>query len=337
MTERPKRSLEGAVVLAVLLAILAGCSTAGSEPKAELLETGVPLGEPSWSPDDEALLAVDEDGRRVVRVDVGEAEGPEVPVGTREIGDLGVNVVADPEAPGRAYVGRPGADEISALDTRDLRVVGGHEAGGSPYHVTLDAQAEVIFALSEDGATVSSAELGDHEKIPAVSIGAGKEALIEAPEKGLEPAFWVANAAGVSYYYGNPPRRLVGKEIPATDIAADKSSAQRIYVADGERIVALEGDPQEYLEGRLVDVAERDVGAPVERVASDELEVYAATEDRLVVMRRETLETVESVDFGRLLEKEDVRPKGISGIAVGSDDVYVAFEGAPYVLKVKKP
>jgi hypothetical protein len=108
-------------------------------------------------------------------------------------------------------------------------------------------------------------------------------------------------------------------------------------VADGERIVALEGDPQEYLEGRLVDVAERDVGAPVERVASDELEVYAATEDRLVVMRRETLETVESVDFGRLLEKEDVRPKGISGIAVGSDDVYVAFEGAPYVLKVKKP
>ena len=337
MTERLERALIGALVLAALLAVLAGCSAAGSEPKAELLETGLPLGEPSWAPDDEALLAVDGEGRCVVRADVGGAEGPEVPVSTRKVEDLGGNVVVDPEAPGRAYVGRPGAGEISALDTHDLRVVGGQEVGGPPYHVTLDGQAEVIFALSKDGTTVSSVELGGGEKIPAVRIGAGKEALIKAPEKGLEAAFWVANAAGVSYYHGDPPRRLVGKEIPATDVAADKTSGQRIYVADGERVVALEGDPQGYLEGRLVDVAERDVGAPIEHVASDELYVFAATEDRLVVMRRETLETVETVDFGRLFEREGVRPEGISGIAVGAEDVYVAFEGAPYVLRVKKP
>ena len=330
-------SFKPVLVLAAALSILAGCSAASSEPKAELLEVSVPLVGPSWVPDQEALLAVDGQGLRVARVDLGGTGGREAPVKTRKIPDLGENVVVDPEAPGRAYLGRPGAGEISTLDTDDLRVVGSHEVGGSPHSVTLDGQSEVVFALSEDGTRVSSADLGGGERIPTVRVDGGEGARIEAPEKGLDPAFWVADRARVSYYHGDPPERLVGEQIPAADIAVDKTSAQRIYVADEHRVVALEGDPQRYLKGQLVDTAERDLGRPVERVASDELYVFAATEDELVVMRRETLETVETVNFGRLLEQEGVEPEGLSGMAVGSEDVYVAFEGAPYVLGVKKP
>lgn len=334
MTEHPFKPV---LALAATFALLAGCSAASSEPEAELLEVGVPLVEPSWAPDQEALLAVDGQGRRVVRVGVGEASGHEAPVKTRKIPDLGGNVVVDPEAPGRAYLGRPGAGEISTLDTDGLRVVGGYEVGGSPHSVTLDGQSEVVFALSEDGTRVSSAELGGGARIPTVRVDGGEGPLIEAPQKGLGPAFWVADRAHVSYYHGDPPERLVGEQMGAADIAVDLTSAQRIYVADEDRVVALEGDPQRYLEGQLVDTAERDLGRPVERVASDELYVFAATEDELVVMRRETLETVETVNFGRLLEQEGVEPEGLSGMAVGSEDVYVAFEGAPYVLGVKKP
>lgn len=336
MTRGPlKAALALAAALAAATTVLVGCSAAASGPKAELLEVGVPLAEPSWAPDEGALLAVGGDGRRVVRVGVGEAGG--VAVKTRKIPDLGENVVVDPEAPGRAYLGRPGRGEISVLNTDTLRVVGGYGVGGSPYSVTLDGQSEVVFALSEDGARVSSAELGGGEEIPAVRVEGGEGALIEAPEKGLEPAFWVADPTEVSYYHGDPPERLVGKGIGAADIAVDPTSAQRVYLADGERVVALEGDPQRYLEGSLISLAERDLGGTVERLACDELHVFAATRDELVAMRREGLEVVETVDFGRLLEDKGVDPGGISGIAVGSEKVYVAFEGAPYILSVKKP
>lgn len=329
--------LKAALVLAAALAVLAGCSPAGSGQKTGLLRVDVPLREPSWVPDTEALLAVSEDGRHVVRVDVGEAEGSEAPVSTAKIEDVGENVAVDPEEPGRAYLGRPGSGEVSALDAKSLRVADSYPVGGSPDHVTLDAQSGVVFALSRDGMEVSSAEVEADEEVPTVRVEGGEEALIEAPEKGLEPAFWVAGSGGVSFYHGDPPKRLVGKRVEATDIAVDLTSAQRAYVAERDRVVTLEGDPQEYLEGRLVDVADRDLGETVERVASDALHVFAATEGKLVAMRRENLEPVETVNFGRLLEEEGVRPEGISGLAVGSEDVYVAFEGEPYLLSVEKP
>lgn len=123
----------------------------------------------------------------------------------------------------------------------------------------------------------------------------------------------------------------------AEDIAVDLTSAQRAYVAEGSRVVALEGDPEGLLEGDLEVVATRELGERVERVASDELYVFAATGGELVVMRRETLELVETVDIGRLLEREGAGPAPVSGIAVGKEDVYLTFEGEPYVSSVEKP
>ncbi len=334
----PGRRAAAVVALAAGLALLVGCASAGSEPKAELLRVDVPLREPAWVPGKTAVLALSEDRRSVVRVDVGkDAVGSRPPVRSEEFEDLGENVAPNPEEPMRAYLPRPGSGEISVLDTGSLRVVDSYEVGDSPSYVTLDVQSEVLFVLSEDGSKVSSVELETTEEVPAVEVGGGAETLVEAPEKGLEPAVWVSGPGGVTFYGGDPLDRMVGERIEATDLAVDLSSMQRSYVAEGERVVALEGDPEGFLEGELVAVETRDLGEKVEHVASDELHVFAATRHELVAMRRESLEVVETMRFGRLLEREGVEPDGISGITVGREDVYLTFEGEPYVLSVKKP
>jgi len=289
-------------------------------------------------PEKEAVLALGEDRQSVVRVDVGEATPvPRPPVRSEEFEDLGENLAVDPEEPGRAYLPRPGSGTISVLNTNTLRVVDGYEVGGSPSYVTLDVQSEVLFALSEDGSKVSSLELETPEEVPAVEVGGGPKTLVESPEKGLDPAFWTSGPDGVAFYGGDPLERMAGERIVATDMAVDLSSMQRVYVAEGARIIALEGDPEDFLEGKLVAVKTRELGEKVELVARDELHVFAATEDELVAMRRESLEVVETVEFGRLLEREGIKPGGISSITVGKEDVYLTFEGEPYVLSVKKP
>jgi hypothetical protein len=333
----PGRWVATVVSLAVGIALLGGCASAGSEPKTELLRVNVPLREPAWVPE-KVLLALSEDRRSVVRVDVGRAApGSRPPVRSEEFEDLGENLAPSHEEPELAYLPRPESGRISVLDTGSLRVVDDYDVGGSPSYVTLDVQSEILFALSEDGTKVSSVGLETSEKIPAVEVGGGTETLVEAPEKGLDPAFWISGPDGVDFYGGYPPERMVGERIEATDIAVDLASSQRAYVAEAERVVALEGDPEGLLEGELIAVKTRSLGEKVEHLTSDELHVFAATRNKLVVMRRESLEVVETVEFGRLLEREGITPDGVSGITAGKKDVYLTFKGEPYVLSARKP
>jgi hypothetical protein len=326
------------VALATALVLLGGCASAGSEPKVGLLRVDVPLQEPVWVPGKDAVLALSEDRRRVVRVDVSEAEqGSRVPVRSVEFEDVGENLALSPEEPELAYLPRPESGRISALGTDSLRVVDSYDVGDSPTYATLDVQSEVLFALSKDGSTFSGVGIETPEEIPAVEVGGGSRTLVEAPEKGLDPAFWIAGPGGVAFYAGDPPERMVWRPMEAQDIAVDLTSSQRAYVAEANRVVALEGDPERILEGKLEVMATRNLGERVQHLTSDELYVFASTQDKLVAMRRETLEPVESVEFGPLLERESVSPADISGMTVGTEDVYLSLEGEPYVLSVKKP
>jgi hypothetical protein len=324
--------------LAVMLVLLGGCASAGSEPRLGLLRVDVPLQEPVWVPGKDAVLALSEDRRRVVRVDVSEAEqGSRVPVRSAGFEDVGENLALSPEEPELAYLPRPESGRISALGTDSLRVVDSYDVGGSPAYVTLDAQPEVLFALSKDGSKVSGVGIETPEELPAVEVGGGAGTLVEAPEKGLDPAFWIAGPGGVAFYGGDPLERMVWRPMEAQDIAVDLTSSQRAYIAEADRVVALEGDPERLLEGNLEVMATRNLGERVECLTSDELHVFAATQDKLVAMRRETLEPIDSVAFGPILEREGVRPSDISGITVGAEDVYLTPEGEPYLLSVKKP
>jgi hypothetical protein len=326
------------VALAVLLVLLGGCGAAGSEQRAGLLRVDVPLQEPVWVPGKEVFLALSEDRRRVVRVNVAESSpGARTPTRSVEFEDVGENLALSPEEPELAYLPRPESGRVSALGTDSLRVVDSFDVGDSPTDVTLDVQSEVLFALSKDGSTVSGVGIEIPEEIPTVGVGGDARTLLEAPEKGLDPAFWIAGPGGVAFYGGDPPERMVWRPMEAQDIAVDLTSSQLAYIAEADRVVALEGDPEHLLEGNLEVMATRNLGEKVERLASDELHVLAATQDRLVAMRRETLEPVESVAFGPVLGREGVRPANFSGMTVGAEDVYLTLEGEPYVLSVKRP
>jgi hypothetical protein len=325
------------VALAVMLVLLGGCASARSEQRAGLLRVDVALQEPVWVPEKEVVLALSEDRRRVVRVNVNEATpGDHAPTRSVEFEDVGENLTLSPEESELAYLPRPESGRISVLGTDNLRVVDSYAVRDSPTYVTLDVQSEVLFALSKDGSTVSGVGIETPEEISAVEIGGDAQTLVEAPERGLDPAFWIAGPGSVAFYGGDPPERMVWRPMEAQDIAVDLTSSQRAYVAEADRVVALEGDPERLLEGNLEVMATRSLGERIECLASDELHVFAATRDKLVAMRRETLEPIDSVAFGPLLEREGVTPANISGMSVGAEDVYLTLEGEPYVLSVKK-
>ena len=354
MTSNPLRIALVAAATFLLLLGATGCAAAGassSDARGEvaLLRVDAPLKEPAWVRPEGVLLALDADEPRVVRVDasaeapVGE-RGPRAVAASTRLKGLGENLAPYLREPEQAYVPQPEAGRITVLGTDDLRVEGSLEVGGAPAETAVQTGSDTLFALSRDGATVTAFDLENRRALGEVAVETGEGAILEAPEKGSNPSFWLADRDGVSFYHGSPTpiRRLTGERISAGDIAVDPESAQRVYVAEAgsDSVVALEGDPQGLLEGELLRVAQRDLGARPEHVGAEETKVYAATGDNLVVMGRERLEVQETVDFGRSLEAsedETLRDAAVSGMAVGEENVYLTLEGAPYVLSIDKP
>ena len=330
------RSWRTVFLTALLAIVVGGCAPAGAGQQARLLRADAPLKEPVWVPND-ALIALSEDSRRVERVDFGASGSDRV----QSVGleDAGENLALNPREPGLAYIARPESGRITALDTDTLRVVRGYNTGGTPSYVTVNAQPELLFALSEDGAEVLGVDLATSRELPTTHVDGDPQTLAEAPEKGFDPALWIAGSQGTTYYGGDPLETMARSPQEAEDIAVDTESAQRIYVAEGSTLTALEGDPQGQLKGGLEEMASRDLGGKIEGVTSDALYVYATTKDRLVVMLRETLKTVETVDLENEFEQEGLHPTGISGITTGesADGVYLTLEGEPYVVRISKP
>lgn len=341
-----RRPLPATFVLAAVLGLLAGCAAIGApsdtEGEVALLKVDEPLREPAWVDGAGTLLVLGESEPVVVRLDPNaeappdEAPGPDAVVRSRTFEGVGEDLVPNPEEPESFYLPQPESGRVAVLDTRTLETVDSLDAGISPRYASLAAQAGVLFAISKDGETVAGWDVEEEgRKFPSTSVSGGEEAVVEAPEKGLDPAFWVAGPEGLSYYSGEPPERLVGLPMGVRDIAVDRESAQRAYVIDDEdprRVVAVEGDPEGLDRGELEVMAHRRLYGEVECLASDELHVFAAMRGRLVVMRRETLEVVESVRF-----EGPARDATPSGITVGKEDVYVTLSEEPYVLSVDKP
>src|SRR5215213_6170858 len=169
-----RRHVPALVAPATALVLLGGCASAGSKPRVGLLRVDAPLQEPVWVPEEKVVLALDEDRRQVVRVNVGEATlGTRALVHSVELEDVGENLALSPEEPELAFLPRPGSGRISALDTDSLRVVDSYNVGASPTYATLDVQSEVLFTLSRDGSTVSGVGIETPEEIPDVDVGGG--------------------------------------------------------------------------------------------------------------------------------------------------------------------
>ena len=337
-----------------LLSLLGGCGGGASAQPEEmvLLRLDAPLRDPRWTKGQDFALALREDEPRVVKLPVSAGASGETTLGPGEITPsegiegTSASVAPNPRRTDEAYLPQPDLGRIVQIDTSDLRTARGFDLDEPPQWAAVHPGSQTLFALSEDGSTVSVLDLEDPGKLDleepgapiGFRVGAGEGARIEAPERGLEPQFWLWGPNGISHYAGSPPEPKVSMPINAASFALDADTAQRAYVGEGGsgRVVALEGDAAGMLDGRLREVAEQDLGGAAEYLDTEELWLIAATRDRLVQMKRDDLTVVESTDFGGFLRQEGLGEARVSGMTVTRDRVYLTLEGEPYMLSIRK-
>jgi hypothetical protein len=349
------RILTAAGAALLSLSILAGCGAANgasegsSGANVELLRTDSPMRAPTWVPKEGILLALSEDGRELVRLDPdagtrpAEDSGRLAVIRSKSLKDAGENLAPDPRKLNDVYLPQPSMNRVVLVGADTLRMKGSLEAGGAPEWAAVHPGSKSLLALSEDGSNVTGVSLDEGKRTFSVRVEAGKDAFLEVPEKGIEPAFYVVDPGGVAFYSGYPPEHQVGKRIGVEEEAftLDDDAAERIYVGEPSGEVDLiEGDPQEELEGRLLVEKKLDLGEPAEYLQSriaEELLVYAVTESKVIAIKYDTMQIVGSIDFRRYLEQKSLQEAKVSGMTVGEKKVYLTLEGEPYVLSVKKP
>jgi hypothetical protein len=337
------------------LSLLAGCAAANgtseetSGAKLELLRADSPLRAPTWVPKEGVLLAISEDGRELVRLDpgagtrLGKGPGRLAVVRSKSLGDAGENLAPNPRKLEDIYVPQPTLNRLTLVDVDTLRAKGSLEAGKAREWAAVHPGSKSLFYLSEDGSTVTGVSLDEGRRTFSVRAEGSKDAFLEVPEKGIEPAFYVVDPGGVEFFSGFPPERQVGKRIGVEEEAftLDDDAAERVYVGEPSgQVDLIEGDPQDQLEGRLLVEKKVDLGEPAEYLESriaEELLVYAATESKVVAIRYDTMQIVGSVDFRRPLKQKSLKEAKVSGMTVGEKRVYLTLEGEPYSLSVKKP
>jgi hypothetical protein len=349
-TMQKKDALRTAVLVAGIALVLAGCG-AVSEPAAEgLAERGrlaavdAPLRAPEWAEDEGVAFALQEDGRSLVMLDPDESVD-----GTRSFlvtlseeleGTAGENLALERgRSPDFIYLPVPQRDHVVVAENDDMLEARSFGAGDSPARVALGgtaigSNAQTLYALSESGQTVTVVDLENPTEVAAeVQVGVSEGALIEASG---EDGFWLASPEGVALYEGTPSERRGELPLKAGALAVDAADPRRAYVGESAvgRVVAVEpGDEG----GELRVAAEAELAAPAEYLAAEEGYLYAVTNEELVVLDSETLETVETVELDPILEGENLEDAEPSGLAIGEGTVYVTLEGEPYVLHIEKP
>lgn len=131
----------------LLVVILTSCASVdGSTDDVAILQLEVPLRAPVWSPGEEAVFALGQDGRRLARVDVNSGgfnpvnEHPRAVASTEELdGVAGENLALEKDRePDKVYVPVPDKGEVLVLEKDDLLEVRTFEAGIPPARVALE-------------------------------------------------------------------------------------------------------------------------------------------------------------------------------------------------------
>jgi hypothetical protein len=341
-----------AAALAVLIVglglLLVGCGGDGGSAQAEekiaLLSVDAPLREPTYINKKDFVLALRENEPQVARFAAsagapGEGTlGPEAVTSSEELEGNVTSMAPNPLKADEVYLPQPDLNRVVLMNTLDLQTVRSFDFNEPPQWAVVHPGSQTLFALSEDGSTVSVLDLEDPGTPFDFKINAGEEARIDAPQRGLEPQFWAWGPDGISHYAGFPPDLKVSMPINAAAFAVDIETAQRVYVGEGtsSRVVALEGDADGFLNGELREVAEQDLGERAEYLEAGDLRVTAATQDSLVEMKRDTLDVLETTEFRSFLEQQGLGEARVSGMTVTGDRVYLTLEGEPYMLSIRK-
>ncbi len=348
--------LASLVLVACLSALLWGCAEEAEPPAEEpgvaVLEVETPLRSPVWSPGEEALFALGRGEIRLVesqlvKVDVNregfnpDAERPQAIASSEELEvAAGENLALGRDRePDKIYIPIPERDEVLVMEKDDLLKVRTFRVGLSPSRVALarsPGASDTLFALSEEGSTVAVVDLlGEKEVVAVVDVEAGRGAQIEAFDTGAEDAFWLAGSEGIRLYEGPSFERVAAMPIEAGALAVDAANPERAYVSElsSGRVIAVELTP----DGDLEVVAEAEVEGRVMYLQAEEGLLYAVTPDALLAFDAESLETLETVEFDRYLDRRAPEGAEPSGVAVGEDYVFVTLAGEPFLLQIEKP
>ncbi|MDR7299893.1 hypothetical protein [Haloactinomyces albus] len=332
---------------------LAGCSAAGTPARpgnpVAVLRIEVPVHEPMWSHTEQVLLALAEHSPRIAKIDPSARLGTPSTARTtlsRPLRDVGENIVTSPTGDDVVYVPQPNLDRIAVVGLEGLRRVEVVQAGPSPSFLAIDVGSHVLLALSEDGSTVTKVDMQGSTALPADDVRAGPQAELDGAKRGRRIEYHVAGPDGIAHYKGVPTSVHKKSEIPisAEKTAGDLVKASRVYVAvtGTDRLLAVQTTPTG--EGMEV-VAQARLGEPVRHLGVDETRIYAATEHELVVFETNSFEgyahhrfpLVETIDFRAALQNRALENAPLSGLAVGSDRVYLTLQGHPHVVSVAKP
>lgn len=346
---RHSRAWQAAALTVVGLLALAGCSAQASLPESVPDVRAVKLDravyEPVWSRSRGLLLALVHQQPRVAKINPTAAGPPRFTM-SAPLGGVGENIALSPTDQGAVFVPQPDRGRIAALDLPSLEQRDTLELGHAPSQVSIDSGSKVLLALSEDGTTITGADLRDNTTLPVHKAPAGPRSEVEGPKRGRLIDYHVVGPKGIFHYKG--PQGGVEKRaelrLPVSASATDEVKASRIYVAEKGTNKLHAVDTHRWHVGMEV-VATARLNEPITELASDEVRIFAATEHRLVVLESNsfegfsngTFDVVERIDYRRALPTERLKHTPLSGIAVGADRVYLTLDGAPYLVSVAKP
>lgn len=311
-----------------------------------VLTIPAPIAEPVWSRNAHALFALTAAGSRVARIDPMRLTGEQQAemVTSEAFVDTGENVVAG-IVRDVVWLAQPHRGRVLALTTDDLRRKHTLPAGESPSFLALDSGSDHLLALAANRSTVTPIDLHTGDRLPPVAVETGSEAEVDGAKRGRRIDFHLTGLAGIKHFKGSPGAVTMkgGSEIGVESSAGDLVKPSRIYVAEQgtNRLLAVES--HRWGAG-LHTVASLRLDAPVLHVGVDETRVYAATENRLVVLKTDsfegydnnTFEVVATVEFRDSLEGATAKAP-LSGLAVGSERVYLTFEDARSIVGIEKP
>ncbi|WP_409434902.1 hypothetical protein [Mycobacterium sp. SMC-14] len=324
----------------------AGCSTPNLQntPDAVSVPVRMPLRAPVWSYATGALLALTDDGRLAA---VDHPDRPDA-VATRlsEPLDAGNNVQISRADDRTVFVPQPARARVAAVELTGLRQVGDIDAGPAPTTLAEDSGMRVLLALSADGATVTPVEEFGLRKLPGARVSAGPTGAIDGANRGRTIEYHVYGPGGLSYYKGqsSPPEQHGHYDARVFVATGDGTAADRVYLADarGDTLYAVE--PARGGHGLQV-IGRSPVSSPIRYLGSDDTRVYAATDTGVTVFESATftgyphasIPVLRVLDYRAGLPSGPARSAPLSGMAIGTDRIYLTLRGQPVLVSVTKP
>ena len=283
------------LLLATFALFVAGCGGneegAGDNLDKEVvsLEAEVALRAPVYDPATGSVLALNETGDRLVKIEVEEPEGgffgpdaqdPRLVTTSEDLEgeSSGENMALDSTREGRAFVPQPGLDHIQVMQTDDLLDVRAFDAGEPAARVALSGPRDAVYALSTDGKTVTSVGLDTFDPVAEKKVQGSEETLIETPAfegplSGDADVFWLAGPEGVSLHnFVSDPDPLGSLRLNASTLAVGAENTERAYASEAGtgRIVAVEPEG----EGGVDIVGETEIGEEVQDLSWEWGRVY---------------------------------------------------------------